>query len=62
MSERGAGNEASIAAALGAMTYDGVTRTEPVEVPQLDTDLAVPGGIGRTRVGSAWNVVGGSRW
>jgi hypothetical protein len=36
MSERAAGNEAPIAAALAAMiAYDGVTRIEPVEVPRL---------------------------
>jgi hypothetical protein len=36
MSERAAGNEAPIAEALGAMiAFDGVTRTETVEVPQL---------------------------
>jgi hypothetical protein len=36
MSERAAGNEAAIAAALGAMiAYDGVARTETLEVPRL---------------------------
>jgi hypothetical protein len=36
MSERAAGNETPIAAALDAMfAYDGVTRTETLEIPQL---------------------------
>jgi hypothetical protein len=35
-SERAAGNEAPIAAALGAIiTYDGVTRTKTLETPQV---------------------------
>jgi len=37
MSERSraTGNEAPTAAALGAMTYDGVTRTDTLEIPQV---------------------------
>lgn len=36
MSERAAGNEAPIAASLGAIiTYDGVARTQTLEIPQM---------------------------